>query len=70
MSSPGSDQASATAQNSLQLTQAQVEHAQQQMLEAERQLKDSEAEESERLENALSAAMEDEDVPDAYLRED
>lgn len=70
MSSPGSDQASATAQNSLQLTQAQVEHARQQMLEAERQLKDSKAEESERLENALSAAMEDEDVPDAYLRED
>lgn len=47
-----------------------MEHAQQQMLDAERQLRVSKAEESERLENALSTAMEDEDVPDAYLRED
>ncbi|XP_016133180.1 diablo, IAP-binding mitochondrial protein b [Sinocyclocheilus grahami] len=66
----GADQASVTAQNSLQLTQSQVEHVQQQMLEAERQLKDSKAEDSERLQNALSSAMEDEDIPDAYLRED
>ncbi|XP_016332700.1 diablo homolog, mitochondrial-like [Sinocyclocheilus anshuiensis] len=66
----GADQASVTAQNSLQFTQSQVEHVRQQMLEAERQLKDSKAEDSERLQNALSTAMEDEDVPDAYLRED
>ncbi|XP_016117230.1 diablo homolog, mitochondrial-like [Sinocyclocheilus grahami] len=66
----GADQASVTAQNSLQLSQSQVEHVRQLMLEAERQLKDSKAEDSERFQNALSTAMEDEDVPDAYLRED
>uniref|UniRef100_A0A8C1E7Q6 Direct IAP-binding protein with low pI n=1 Tax=Cyprinus carpio carpio TaxID=630221 RepID=A0A8C1E7Q6_CYPCA len=66
----GADQASMTAENSLQLAQSQVEEAQQLMLEAERQLKNSKAEESERLQNAFSTAMEEEDVPDAYLRED
>lgn len=66
----GADQASVIAQNNLQLTQSQVEHLRQQMQEAEKQLEDSKAEESERLQNALSTAMEDEDVPDAYLRED
>ncbi|KAK2872656.1 hypothetical protein QQF64_017717 [Cirrhinus molitorella] len=66
----GSDQASVTAQNSRQLAQSQVEHVQQQILEAERQLKDSKAEDTERLQNALSTAVEDEDIPDAYLRED
>ncbi|XP_016361613.1 diablo homolog, mitochondrial-like isoform X2 [Sinocyclocheilus anshuiensis] len=50
--------------------QASVEHVRQLMLEAERQLKDSKAEDRERLQNALSTAMEDEDIPDAYLRED
>ncbi|XP_043076660.1 diablo, IAP-binding mitochondrial protein b [Puntigrus tetrazona] len=66
----GADQASVAAQNSLQLTQSQVEQVRLQMQEAERQLKNSKAEDSERLQNALSAAMKEEDVPDAYLRED
>ncbi|XP_026052042.1 diablo, IAP-binding mitochondrial protein b [Carassius auratus] len=66
----GADQASVIAQNNLQLTQSQVEHLRQQMQEAEKQLEDSKAEESDRFQNALSTAMEDEDVPDAYLRED
>ncbi|XP_059381549.1 diablo, IAP-binding mitochondrial protein b isoform X2 [Carassius carassius] len=68
--SAGADQASVIAQNNLQLTQSQVEHLRQQMQEAEKQLEDSKAEESERFQNARSTAMEDEDVPDAYLRED
>ncbi|XP_073681109.1 diablo, IAP-binding mitochondrial protein b [Garra rufa] len=66
----GADQASVTAQNSRQLAESQVEQIRQLIPEAERQLKDSKAEDSERLQNALSTAMEDEDIPDAYLRED
>lgn len=66
----GADQAYTTVLNNLQLTQSQVEHIRQKMLEAERQLEASRAEDSERLPNALSTAIEDEDVPDAYLRED
>lgn len=64
---PGADQASVAAQSSLQVAQSQVEQVRQLMLEAEMQLKDSKAEDSERLQVALS---EDEDIPDAYLRED
>ncbi|TRY97920.1 hypothetical protein DNTS_034144 [Danionella cerebrum] len=63
----GADQASVYAQSCLQLSQSQVEHVQQLVQEAERQLKDSKAEESERLQITTS---EDEDIPDAYLRED
>ncbi|NP_001229963.1 diablo, IAP-binding mitochondrial protein b [Danio rerio] len=63
----GADQASVAAQSSLQVAQSQVEQVKQLMLEAEIQLKDSKAEYSERLQVALS---EDEDIPDAYLRED
>ncbi len=70
LSFPGADQAYTTVLNNLQLTQSQVEHIRQKMLEAERQLKVSRAEDSERLPNALSTAIEDEDVPDAYLQED
>ncbi|KAI2651390.1 hypothetical protein H4Q32_019466 [Labeo rohita] len=64
------DQATVTAQNSRQLAQSQVEQVRQLIPETERQLKDSKAEHSVRLQNALSTAMEDEDIPDAYLRED
>ncbi|XP_051955459.1 diablo IAP-binding mitochondrial protein-like [Xyrauchen texanus] len=67
----GADQASVTAQSSLQVAQSQVEHVRQLSIEAEKALKDSKAEESERLQKVLSTAMEeDEDIPDAYLRED
>lgn len=69
MSSPGADQASVTAQSSLQVAQSQVEHFQQLMQEAERELKDSKAENSERIQNH-STGVGDEDIPDAYLRED
>uniref|UniRef100_A0A8C2B154 Direct IAP-binding protein with low pI n=1 Tax=Cyprinus carpio TaxID=7962 RepID=A0A8C2B154_CYPCA len=55
----GADQASVTGQDSIQLTESQVENARQQVLEADRQLKDSKAEDSERPQNALSTAMED-----------
>ncbi|XP_067279324.1 diablo, IAP-binding mitochondrial protein b [Pseudorasbora parva] len=65
----GADQASVNAQSSIQVAQSQVEHFRQMMLEAERELKDSKAEDSERHQN-LSNGMEDEDIPDAYLRED
>ncbi|XP_067231957.1 diablo, IAP-binding mitochondrial protein b [Chanodichthys erythropterus] len=65
----GADQASVSAQNSLQAAQSQVEHFQQLMQEAERELKDSNAENSERFQNH-STGVEDEDIPDAYLRED
>ncbi|KAK7131193.1 hypothetical protein R3I94_016353 [Phoxinus phoxinus] len=67
----GADQASVTAQSSLQVAQSQAEHFRQLMLKAERELKDSKAENSERIQN-LSHGMEDEDedIPDAYLRED
>ncbi|XP_051734369.1 diablo, IAP-binding mitochondrial protein b [Ctenopharyngodon idella] len=65
----GADQASVTAQSSLQVAQSQVEHFQQLMQEAERELKDSKAENSERIQNH-STGVGDEDIPDAYLRED
>jgi len=39
------------------------------MQEAERELKDSKAENSERIQNH-STGVGDEDIPDAYLRED
>ncbi|XP_051960485.1 diablo IAP-binding mitochondrial protein-like [Xyrauchen texanus] len=67
----GADQASVMAQSSLQVAQSQVEHVRQLSIEAEKALKDSKAEDSERLQKALSTGMEeDEDIPDAYLRED
>ncbi|KAL0162819.1 hypothetical protein M9458_042215, partial [Cirrhinus mrigala] len=62
--------ASVTAQNIRQLAQSQVEQVRQVLPETERQLKDSKAENSVRLQNTLSTAVEDEDIPDAYLRED
>ncbi|XP_052393295.1 diablo IAP-binding mitochondrial protein [Carassius gibelio] len=45
----GADQASVTTKDSVELAKSQVEELQQMMLITERQLKDSEAEESERL---------------------
>lgn len=67
----GADQASVTVQANLQVAQSQVKHAQQLSKEAEIELKDSKAGDSKRLQNALSTRTEeDEDIPDAYLRED
>lgn len=65
----GADQASATAQTSLQLARAHVEHVRQRSLQAELDLKDSKAENCERLQR--SAAEEEEmAIPEAYLRDD
>lgn len=67
----GADQASVTAQTNLQLAQTHVEQARQRSLEAEQELKDSKAEVSQRLQNT-SPAVEgnEEEIPEAYLRED
>lgn len=64
----GADQASVTVQANLQLAQSQVKHAQKLSIEAEKELKDSKAGNSKRLQSARTD--EDEDIPDAYLRED
>ncbi|XP_046876313.1 diablo, IAP-binding mitochondrial protein b [Hypomesus transpacificus] len=67
----GADQACVTAKSSLQVAMAHVEQTRQLSLEAEENLKESNADNSERV--TLPAAMEtgeDDDIPDAYLRED
>ncbi|KAI7796184.1 diablo-like protein [Triplophysa rosa] len=67
----GADQASVTVQANLQIAQSQVKHAQKLSIEAEKELNTSKAVDSKRLQNALSTRTEeDEDIPDAYLRED
>ncbi|XP_053504715.1 diablo, IAP-binding mitochondrial protein b [Ictalurus furcatus] len=67
----GADQASVTAQTNLQLAQTHVEQARQRSLEAEQELKDSKAEVSQRLQNTSPAvAGNEEEIPEAYLRED
>nr|XP_055035934.1 diablo, IAP-binding mitochondrial protein b [Misgurnus anguillicaudatus] len=67
----GADQASVTVQSNLHVARSQVKHVQQLSEEAEKQLKDSKAGVSERLKMAHNTRMEeDEDIPDAYLRED
>lgn len=67
----GADQASVTVQTNLHVARSQVKHVQQLSEEAEKQLKDSKAGVSERLKLALNTRTEeDEDIPDAYLRED
>ncbi|CDQ86157.1 diablo, IAP-binding mitochondrial protein b [Oncorhynchus mykiss] len=64
----GADQASVTAQTSLQVAQSHVNQIRQLFMEAEKKLKESKAEDSQRIK--LPAAMEEEDIPEAYLRED
>uniref|UniRef100_A0A4W5M5Q3 Diablo, IAP-binding mitochondrial protein b n=1 Tax=Hucho hucho TaxID=62062 RepID=A0A4W5M5Q3_9TELE len=64
----GADQASVTAQTSLQVSQSHVDQIRQLSMEAEKNLKESKAEDSQRIK--LPAAMEEEDIPEAYLRED
>ncbi|KAK2827428.1 hypothetical protein Q7C36_018354 [Tachysurus vachellii] len=67
----GADQASATAQTNLQIAQSHVEQARQHYLEAEQKLKDSNAEFSERPKITSPAVAGNEDeIPEAYLRED
>ncbi|XP_062867252.1 diablo, IAP-binding mitochondrial protein b [Trichomycterus rosablanca] len=69
--SAGADQASATAQTNLQIAQAHVEQVRQRSLQAEQELKDSKAENSQRLHSSQPAAEEEEvEIPEAYLRED
>ncbi|KAI4886826.1 hypothetical protein NFI96_018392, partial [Prochilodus magdalenae] len=66
------DQPSAAAQTNLQMALSQVKQAQQRSREAERELEDSKAEDGERLQGALISATqeEEEDIPEAYQRED
>ncbi|KAL2095315.1 hypothetical protein ACEWY4_010034 [Coilia grayii] len=67
----GADQASVTARSSLDLAQAQVERVRQLALEAEEGLRESRAEHSPRLEPAAQPMVaEEEEIPEAYLRED
>lgn len=70
--SAGADQACVTARSSLQVAVAHVEQYRQRFLEAEKNLKESNAEDSPRV--TLPAAMatedDDDDIPEAYLRED
>ncbi|KAK1788315.1 hypothetical protein P4O66_016763 [Electrophorus voltai] len=66
----GADQASVTTQTNLQMAQSHVKQAQQCSLEAEWELKNSKAEDSKRLQSVLPKAMGEEEIPEAYLRED
>lgn len=67
----GADQAPATAQTILQIAQSHVEQARQRYLEAEQELKLSKAEISQRLQSTSPAVAEnEEEIPEAYLRED
>ncbi|KAI1903461.1 hypothetical protein AGOR_G00027430 [Albula goreensis] len=66
----GADQASITARTNLQVAQAHVEEVRQLSLEADRMLVETKAEEIERTKQLASMATEEEDIPEAYLRED
>ncbi|KAM9450610.1 diablo, IAP-binding mitochondrial protein b [Clarias gariepinus] len=67
----GADAASATAQTNLQIAETHVEQARRRFLEAEQELNDSKAEDSPRLQSTSPAvAGNEEEIPDAYLRED
>ncbi|KAG7321013.1 hypothetical protein KOW79_015428 [Hemibagrus wyckioides] len=65
----GADQASATAATNLQIAQSHVDEARQRSREADQKLMDSKAEYSRRLQSTLPVENEEE-VPEAYLRED
>ncbi|KAK3524276.1 hypothetical protein QTP70_026039 [Hemibagrus guttatus] len=65
----GADQASATAETNLQIAESHVDKARQCSCEADKKLKDSKAEYSQRLQST-SPAQNEEEVPEAYLRED
>ncbi|XP_048860814.1 diablo homolog, mitochondrial-like isoform X2 [Brienomyrus brachyistius] len=64
----GADQASVTARTNLQVAQEHVEQVRQLSLEAEQKLVDTKAENMERM--SAGRNEEEEDIPDAYLRED
>ncbi|XP_064208909.1 diablo IAP-binding mitochondrial protein-like [Anguilla rostrata] len=66
----GADQASVTARTNLQVAQSHVEEARQRSLEAERMLTESQAEKAERISHLASTPAVEEEVPEAYLRED
>ena len=61
-----------TAQTSLDLAQSQVEQVRKLLLEAEKDLQESRAEDSPRIETSavLPEGDEEEEIPEAYLRED
>uniref|UniRef100_A0A3B1J861 Direct IAP-binding protein with low pI n=1 Tax=Astyanax mexicanus TaxID=7994 RepID=A0A3B1J861_ASTMX len=62
----GADQASATVHSNLHTAQSQIQQVRQLLTEAEKELKESKAEESER----LQLETQEEEIPEAYLRED
>ncbi|XP_062391876.1 diablo, IAP-binding mitochondrial protein b [Sardina pilchardus] len=68
----GADQASVAARSSLDLAQSQVEHVRQLSLQAENDLSEASALDSPRILPSAdpSTADEDEEIPEAYLRED
>uniref|UniRef100_A0A8B9JF27 Uncharacterized protein n=1 Tax=Astyanax mexicanus TaxID=7994 RepID=A0A8B9JF27_ASTMX len=63
----GADQASATVHSNLHTARSQIQQVRQLLTEAEKELKESKAEESERLQ---LETQEEEEIPEAYLRED
>lgn len=71
ISALGADEASAAAQSNLQTVESQVDQVHQRSLNAEKNLNESKADVSKRLQSALvTAPQEDEEIPEAYLRED
>ncbi|KAJ8342244.1 hypothetical protein SKAU_G00321720 [Synaphobranchus kaupii] len=68
--SAGADHAAVTARTGLQVAQSHVKEVQQRSLEADRLLVESSAERAERTAHLAAAPAEEEDVPEAYLRED
>uniref|UniRef100_A0A8C9QZ59 Direct IAP-binding protein with low pI n=2 Tax=Scleropages formosus TaxID=113540 RepID=A0A8C9QZ59_SCLFO len=68
----GADHASVTAQTNLQVAQAQVEQVRLQLLETEKKMAETKAEEMQRMAQFASRNVEEEeeDIPEAYLRED
>ncbi|KAK6485814.1 diablo-like protein [Huso huso] len=70
----GADQASVFARSHLQMSQTQVEEARQLSLKAERMLAEVQADEirrtAQQAQTSESAAGLEEEIPDAYLRED
>lgn len=66
----GADQASVTARSCLMVAQSHVEQVRQLSLEAEENLKESKAMGCQRITLPAPSAEDEEDVPEAYLRED
>ncbi len=69
---PGADHAAATVRTNIQVAQSQVEEAQKLSVDADKKLTEAKVMEVERM-SQYSASLqnnEEEEVPEAYLRED